>query len=168
MTTVRVKTPRESRVEARYIVMPQHANHCDIAFGGTIVSWIDMVAAMVAQRHCECEVVTVSIDKLSFLEPIKIGDHVLLMASANYVGHTSMEVGVRVMVENPFTGASIRATTAYLTFVALGPDKRPVAIPRLDPETPDECRRFENARLRVEARKELVRKLRTSAPSQDA
>ena len=157
------KTPRESVVESRYLVMPQHANDCGIAFGGTIMSWIDMVAAMVAQRHCEREVVTVSIDKLSFLAPIQIGDHVLLKASVNYVGQTSMEVGVQVIKENPYQGQSVRATTAYLTFVGIDRNKKPTPIPRLSPETPDEIRRFENAKLRVAARQELLRKIRSRA-----
>lgn len=158
---MKTKTPRESQVETRYIVMPQHANHFGIAFGGTIMSWIDMVAAMVAQKHCEHEVVTVSIDKISFLAPIHIGDHVVLKASVNYVGQTSLEVGVLVTRENPYTNETVRATTAYLTFVGLDDVKRPTAIPRLIPETPDEIRRHENARLRVEARKELLKRIRT-------
>lgn len=154
------KTPKQSQVESRYIVMPQHANDYGIAFGGAIVAWIDMTAAMVAQKHCQCEAVTVSIDRISFLQPIKIGDHVVLRASPNFAGQTSLEVGVQVNKENPYTGEVVRATTAYLTFVGLGPDKRPVPIPRLIPETPDEMRRYENARLRAEARKELVKKLK--------
>jgi acyl-CoA hydrolase len=153
------KNPRESQVETRFIVMPQHANDYGIAFGGTIMSWIDMIAAMVAQKHCQREVVTVSTDKISFLEPIKIGDHVLLRASANYVGRTSMEVGVQVTKENPYTGQSTRATTAYLTFVGLDQNKKPVRIPPLKPESPDEIRRYENAKLRVAARKDLLTKL---------
>jgi acyl-CoA hydrolase len=146
-------------VEARYIVMPQHANDANIAFGGTIMSWIDMVAAMVAQRHCECEVVTASTDQISFVLPIYIGEHVLLKACANYVGRTSMEVGVRVIRENPYTGVSVHATTAFLTFVGLDHNKRPVAIPQLKPETAEELRRYEHAKLRVEARKELRKRL---------
>lgn len=153
------KTPRESQVETRCLLLPQHANAFGVAFGGTIMSWIDMVAAMVAQRHCECEVVTASTDKISFRAPIYVGEQVLLKASANYVGLTSMEVGVQVLSENPLTGKSLRATTAYLTFVGLDKNKRPCPIPRLRPETPDEIRRYENARLRVEARKELLRKI---------
>jgi acyl-CoA hydrolase len=155
------KTPRDSAVEARYILMPQHANDLGIAFGGTIISWIDMVAAMVAQRHCGRKVVTVSVDRISFLAPCRIGDHVLLRASANYVGHTSMEVGVQVTRENPLTGERVRATTAYLTFVALDDAHHPTTIPELRVETPDERRRSENARLRVAARKELVQRLDT-------
>lgn len=159
------KTPRDSAVETRYLVMPHHSNDSGIVFGGTIMAWIDMVAAMVAQRHCGRRVVTVSIDRLSFLAPCHIGDHVVLRASANYVGHTSMEVGVQVVREHPQTHLQVRATTAYLTFVALDDQEHPVAIPPLQPETPDELRRFENARLRVAARKELVGKLRPRGPS---
>ena len=153
------KTPRDSAVEARYILMPQHANDLGIAFGGTIISWIDMVAAMVAQRHCGRKVVTVSVDRISFLAPCRVGDHVLLRASANYVGHTSMEVGVQVTRENPLTGDRIRATTAYLTFVALDEQHHPTAAPDLVVETPDERRRHANAQIRVSARKELLQRL---------
>jgi acyl-CoA hydrolase len=147
-------------VETRYVVMPQHANDYGLAFGGTIMAWIDMVAAMVAQRHAEHEVVTVSTDKISFWAPIQIGDHVLLQASVNYVGRTSMEVGVRVTRENPYTGERVIATTAYLTFVGLDEHKKPVPVPGLAPETADEKRRHENARIRVQARKELLQKLK--------
>jgi acyl-CoA hydrolase len=156
-----MKTPRDSAVESRFIVLPQHANDSGIVFGGTIMSWIDMAAAMVAQRHCGRRVVTVSIDRMSFLAPCHIGDHVLLRASANYVGRTSMEVGVQVLRENPWTGQQVRATTAYLTFVALDDQERPTAIPPLEPQNPDEHRRWENARLRVASRKELVSRLRS-------
>ena len=155
-----LKTPRDSAVEARYIVMPQHANDLGIAFGGTIMSWIDMVAAMVAQRHCARKVVTVSIDRMSFLAPCHIGDHVLLRSAVNYVGHTSMEVGVQVLKECPYTGERTRATTAYLTFVALDDRERPTPIAPIRVETPDEVRRCENARIRVAARKELLGRLR--------
>lgn len=163
MDAARSKTPKESRAESRYLVMPQHANDSGIAFGGTIMAWIDMAAAMVAQKHCESEVVTVSIDKLSFLEPIRVGEHVVLKSSVNYVGHTSMEVGVQVTKENPYTGQTARATTAYLTFVGLDAQKKPRAIPGLQPESADEIRRYENAKLRVQARKELLDKIRRGA-----
>lgn len=159
-SALKVKTPRDSQVESRYIVMPQHANDYGIAFGGTIMSWIDMVAAMVAQKHCEREAVTVSIDQISFRTPIYIGEQVVLRASANYVGRTSMEVGVQVTRENPYTGTIIHATTAYLTFVGIDKEKHPVPIHPLRPETPEELRRHENARLRVEIRKELLCRIR--------
>jgi acyl-CoA hydrolase len=165
MNTPASKTPRDSAVETRYLIMPQHANDAGILFGGTLMAWIDMVAAMVAQRHCGGRVVTASIDRLSFLAPCHIGDQVVLRASANYVGHTSMEVGVQVSRECPCSGLTVRTTAAYLTFVALDPRERPVAIAALRPETPDELRRWENARLRVVARKELLQKLQPRAES---
>ncbi len=154
------KSPRQSAVEARYLLMPEQANPHGTAFGGAIMAWIDMVASMAAQRHCGKEVVTVSIDSLSFKEPIRIGDHVVLKASVNYVGRTSMEVGVQVTRENPYSGEKIIATTAHLTFVAIDENKRPSAAPQILPETAEEKRRYENAKLRVQARKELLKKMK--------
>ena len=139
--------------------MPHQANPYGTAFGGVIIAWIDMIASMAAQRHCGKEVVTASIDSLSFKEPIRVGDHVVLKASVNYVGRTSMEVGVRVIREDPYSTKQIIATTAHLTFVALGKDKRPSPVVPILPETPDEKRRYENAKLRVQARKDLLRKI---------
>lgn len=163
MNSKAARTPRASAVEARYLILPQHANDLGIAFGGVIMAWIDLAAAMVAQRHCSRRVVTVSIDRISFLAPCHIGDHVLFRAAANYVGQTSMEVGVQVLRENPYTAEQVRATTAYLTFVALDENERPTVIPPLQPETPDELRRHENARLRVAARKELLARLKPAS-----
>ncbi len=154
------KTPGESAVEARYVLMPDQANPYGTAFGGAIAAWIDMVASMAAQRHCGKEVVTASIDSLSFKEPIHIGEHVVLKASVNYVGRTSMEVGVQVSREDPYTGQSTVATTAHLTFVALDENKKPSEVRRLMPETEDEKRRYANAEIRVKNRKELLRKMR--------
>lgn len=155
----KVKTPSESMAESTYIMMPQYANDAGIAFGGSIVAWIDIVAAIVARRHCEREVVTVSIDGLSFIEPINIGEHVILKASMNYVGRTSMEVGVKVLRELPYEKKIHVATRAYLTFVALDEERRPVQVPLLRPETEIEKRRYENARRRMEARFELREKI---------
>ena len=98
----KTKTPKESAIETRYIVMPDHANHYGTAFGGVIMSWIDLIAVMVAQRHCEREAVTLSVDRLTFISPIQIGDHVILRASVNYTGTSSMEIGVQVIKENPY------------------------------------------------------------------
>jgi len=151
------KTPRESAVETRYLVMPQQANPQGTAFGGAIVSWIDMVAAMAGQRHCGREVVTAEIDTLIFRHPVRIGDHVVLQAVVNYVGRSSMEVGVQVIREDPYTGEQIVATTAYLTLVALDENKKPAPVPPLLPQTQDEKRRYEEARLRVQTRKDRLR-----------
>lgn len=155
-----VKTPAQSQMETRYIVMPQHANDYGILFGGTLVSWIDMLAAMVAQKHCGQEAVTVSIDRISFHCPILVGQHVVLRGSVNYTGNTSMEIGVQVTRENPYTGESIRATTAYLTFVAIDRAQRPVPAPKIAPQTRDEIRRYNNAKLRAESRRQLGEKLK--------
>jgi acyl-CoA hydrolase len=151
------KTPRDSAVVTRYLVMPQQANPQGTAFGGAIMGWIDMVAAMAAERHCGTEVVTAGIDSLSFKAPIRIGDHVVLEAAVNCVSRSSMEVGVRVTREDPATGISQLATTAYLTFVALDKDKKPVTAPPLVPETDEEKRRYENAKRRVQQRKERLK-----------
>lgn len=155
MAKEKEKRPSDSAVETRYLLMPDEANPYGTAFGGVIVAWIDKVASMAAQRHCGKEVVTAGIDSLSFKEPARIGDHIVLKASVNYVGRTSMEVGVRVTKEDPYSGESILATTAYLTFVALGKDKKPSVVEPIVPETAEERRRYENAKLRVKARKEL-------------
>jgi acyl-CoA hydrolase len=157
---VKGKRPSESAVEARYLLMPDQANPYGTAFGGAIVAWIDMVASMAAQRHCGKEVVTAGIDSLSFKEPIHVGDHVVLKASVNYAGRTSMEVGVQVTREEPYSGERIIATTAHLTFVALDENKRPSAVEAILPETEDEKRRYENAKVRVKARKELLKKMK--------
>jgi acyl-CoA hydrolase len=153
------KKPSDSAVESRYLLMPHQANPYGTAFGGVIIAWIDMIASMAAQRHCGKEVVTASIDSLSFKEPIRVGDHVVLKASVNYVGRTSMEVGVRVIREDPYSTKQIIATKAHLTFVALGKDKHPYPVVPILPETADEKRRYENAKIRVQARKDLLRKI---------
>ncbi|MHC4719208.1 MAG: acyl-CoA thioesterase [Planctomycetota bacterium] len=154
------KRPSDSAVEARYLLMPPQANPYGTAFGGAIVAWIDMVASMAAQKHCGKEVVTAGIDSLTFKEPIQVGDHVVLKASVNYVSRTSMEVGVQVTREDPVSGESAVATKAHLTFVALDEEKRPCPVGPIVPETDDEKRRYENAKVRVKARKELLKKIK--------
>lgn len=149
------KTPSESSIEMRELVMPNHTNPQNTVFGGTVMSWIDIAAAMVAARHCGRPVVTAHIDDIDFIAPIKMGYHVLIQASLNYVGRTSMIVGVKVTSENPYTGESRTTTKAYLTFVALDDIGRPVEVPPLQPETDDEVRRFENAKKRVQMKKDI-------------
>jgi acyl-CoA hydrolase len=159
MTDEQGKSPTQSAVETRYLVMPHQANPHGTVFGGVVMAWMDMVAAMTAQRHCGKEVVTAGIDSLVFKEPINIGDHVVLRASINYVSRSSMEVGVQVAREDPYTGRKVVATTAHLTFVALDENKRPTPVPPVLPQTEQEKRRYENARLRVKARKKLLKRM---------
>ena len=144
------KTVAESAVEMRFLVMPNDTNPQNSIFGGVVMSWIDMAAAMCAERHSNRPVVTVHVDGISFKAPIKIGDHVLIKASINYVGKTSMLLGVKVIAENPFTGITRHTTTAYLAFVALDDIGRPIQIRGLIPETDVEKRRFEDGRARIE------------------
>jgi acyl-CoA hydrolase len=154
------KKPSQSMVESRYILMPDQASHYGTAFGGVIVAWMDMIAAMAAQRHCGKEVVTAGIDSIIFKRPINVGDHVIIQACVNYAGRTSMEVGVRVIREDPRTDEQMITTTAHLTFVALDENKRPTDVPKILPETDNEKRRYENAKIRVGHRKELLNKLK--------
>ncbi len=154
------KTPSDSSVEMREMVMPNHTNPQNTVFGGTVMSWIDVAAAMVAARHCGRPVVTAHIDDIDFIAPIKMGYHVLIQASLNYVGRTSMIVGVKVTSENPYTGESRTTTKAYLTFVALDDLGRPVEVPSLSPVSEDEKRRFENAKKRVSMKKTVRDSLR--------
>lgn len=153
------KSPSESAVESRFLVMPHEANPYGTAFGGVIVSWIDMVAGMAAQRHCGMEAVTAGMDSIAFKAPIRVGDQVVVKAAVNYVSRTSMEVGVKVIRENPYTGQQAIATSAHLTFVALNDRKDPTPVPPLLPATQEEKRRWANAEIRVMHRKELLKKM---------
>jgi acyl-CoA hydrolase len=141
-----------SRVEMTQLVMPGHANVLGTAFGGTIMQWTDLAASMAAMRHARLPVVTASIDQLSFLAPVRIGQIAVLRAQVNAVFSTSMEVGVEVLTEDPRTGALQRCCDAYLTFVALGPDGRPVAVPPLAAIGEEEQHREREARTRRDAR----------------
>jgi acyl-CoA hydrolase len=152
------KKVSESAVEMRNLVMPNHTNPQNSIFGGVVMSWIDLAAAMVAERHSNRPVVTVHIDDISFKAPIKIGDHVLIKASINYVGKTSMLVGVKVVAENPFTGISRHTTTAYLAFVALDDIGKPLQVRGVIPETDEEVRRFNEGKARIEMMKKKKNK----------
>lgn len=153
MQNLEARTVSESAVEMRNLVMPNHTNPQNSIFGGVVMSWIDMAAAMVAERHSNRPVVTVHVDDISFKAPIKIGDHVLISASLNYVGKTSMLVGVKVVAENPFTGITRHTTTAYLAFVALDDIGKPIQVRGLIPESEDEIRRFKDGAERIEQMK---------------
>lgn len=152
------KTVAESAVEMRFLVMPNDTNPQNSIFGGTVMSWIDMAAAMVAERHSNRPVVTVHVDDISFKAPMKVGDHALIKASINYVGKTSMLVGVKVIAENPFTGITRHTTTAYLAFVALDDIGRPIQIRGLIPESEDEKRRYTDGQARIEDMKKNKKK----------
>ena len=149
------KTPSESAIEMREMVMPGDTNPHGTIFGGKIMSWMDIAAAMCASIHCENPVVTVHISDIDFISPIKVGSHVVIKTSVNYVGKTSMVIGVKVESENPYTGQVRKTTKAYLTFVAVDEFGKPIAVPALTPETEDEKRRYDNAQKRKQSKQEL-------------
>lgn len=142
----------ESKTSMTEMVLPQHTNALGSVFGGVIMSWIDICGAITAQRHSRLPVVTASIDYLQFVKPVMIGWTVNLKASVNYVGKTSMEVGVRIDAENPRTGETFHTASAYLSFVALDENRNPLPVDSLILETEDERRRNGDARKRREAR----------------
>jgi len=147
-------------------MMPQHANNLGNVFGGVVLSMMDKCAAIAAFRHCRASVVTASIDRVDFREPIHLGDLVVMKASVNFVGRSSMEVGVRVEAEELLTGRRRHTNSCYLTFVAVDAKGRPIEVPSLVPETPDEKRRYaaaqERRRRRLEEREaERGARLRT-------
>jgi acyl-CoA hydrolase len=121
-------------------------------FGGVMLNMMDKTAAVAAFRHCRLNVVTASIDRVDFREPILVGDLVVMKASVNYVGKTSMEVGVRVEAEELLTGRRRHTNSCYLTFVAVDRNGRPIPVPRLIAETPDEKRRMQAAEQRRKLR----------------
>ena len=152
--TRQTKTVQESQHETSELMMPQHANNLGHVFGGVILSMMDKAAAISAIRHARRNVVTASIDRVDFREPVRVGDLVVMHASVNYVGRSSMEVGVRVEAEDLLTGNRRHTNSCYLTFVAIDKDGRPVEVPLLLPETPDQQRRFEAAKERRRRRLE--------------
>ena len=152
------KTVKSSQVIMTELVLPTHTNSIGTVFGGMVMSWIDIAAAIAGQRHSNSEVVTASIDQLSFVAPIKAGWVVNLKASVNYTSRTSMEIGVRVEAENPKTSEIFHTASAYLTFVALGSDGRPREVPPVNPESETEKRRFEAAKKRREQRLQKLAK----------
>lgn len=150
--TLKLVHASASRTEMTEIVLPSHANNLGTIFGGIVVQWIDVCAAMAAQRHCRRTVVTAAIDDLVFRTPIHPGDIVVLAAQVNAAFRTSMEVGVRVEAENPLTGIRRPCVDAFVTFVAVDDGGRPVQVPPLVPETDEEHQRLRDARVRREER----------------
>jgi acyl-CoA hydrolase len=154
MITQPPRTPRDSQHETSELMMPHDANILGHIFGGVLLSLVDKCAAVAAFRHARSACVTVSIDRVDFREPIHVGDLVVLKASVNYVGRTSMEIGVRVEAEELTTGRRRHTNSCYLTFVAVDRNGRPIEVPLLTPETTDERRRWEAARERRRRRLE--------------
>lgn len=146
------KRVAESTVVMAQLMNPQDANPRGNVHGGVIMYLIDNAAGSAAIRHARAPVVTASIDRLDFHHPVFIGDMVTLRASVNFVGRTSMEVGVRVEAESLLSGDKRHTASAYLTFVSLDEDGRPSPLPQLILETEDEKRRHQEAQARKQTR----------------
>jgi acyl-CoA hydrolase len=149
------KTVRESQAIYTELTLPNDANSLGTLFGGKLMQYVDLCAAIAAVRHARCPVVTASVDNLTFLRPVRIGQLVILKASVNRVFRTSMEVGVKVWVEDLPTGDINHVSSAYLTFVALDKELHRIPLDQVVPETDEEKRRWEHAGQRREIRLRL-------------
>ena len=150
--TAQPSAPRpvaDSKVEMTEIVFPNDANPLGNCMGGRVMAWIDVCAAIAAGRHARTPVVTASVDQIDFVNPVPVGGVIVLLASVNFTGRTSMEVGVKVWQEDRAAGNRKHVASAYLTFVSLDPvTKAPRAVPPVVPESDEEKRRFEDGRQR--------------------
>jgi uncharacterized protein (TIGR00369 family) len=142
------KTVSASRISIAQLMQPEHANNLGNVHGGWIMKLVDEAGALACMRHAQRRVVTVAIDSMVFRSPIRIGDLVQLTAEVTESGRTSMEVEVQVQAENPITGVQTQTNTAYLVYVALDDDGKPVQVPPVIVETDAERVRQRQARER--------------------
>lgn len=164
------KPAAHSRVTLTQMMEVTDANVAGNVHGGVIMRLVDTAAALAAIRHAGGLAVTVSLDEMSFLEPVHIGDVLTLHAAVNDVGTTSMECGVRVEAENPITGRRVHAASAYLVYVAIDDDGRPRPVAPLLAESDNELRRQREAKLRRQTRmahKEALKAARKATPRAD-
>lgn len=154
------KSPADSQTETTLMMLPSDANPMGNVFGGTILKHVDLVAGVVAKRHArDTNCVTASIDRMTFLKPVYIGNALILSGRLNYVRRSSMEVEVKIESENLDTGSRVRTGTAFVSIVALDRDGKPTGVPPLLVETQDEKRRFAQGEQRMLARLKEARKI---------
>jgi acyl-CoA hydrolase len=153
---------RDSQSEMAEIVLPNDANPLAALLGGRLMHWIDLAGAMAAHRHSRNYVVTASVDHIDFLVPVRVGDLAILRSSVNRVFRSSMEVGVKVFVENYIADTAEHVASAYLTFVAIDGSGKHLRVAPVIPETPEQQRRYDDAGRRREIRRsELERRRKT-------
>ncbi|MCI0708288.1 MAG: acyl-CoA thioesterase [Ignavibacteriae bacterium] len=152
MAKHRIRTVKESQVEMTELVLPNDTNRLGNMLGGRLMHLMDIAGAIAASRHTNRVCVTASVDEMHFLHPIRQGEIVILQASVNRVFHTSMEVGIKVTLEDPLQGIRKHANTAYFTFVALNDDGKPVPVEPVKPVSKEEKRRYVNAARRRQLR----------------
>ena len=150
----KAKKACESEAEQVQLVMANHLNGSGRLFGGQLAEWIDVLAGVVARRHCNCNITTASIDSLNFKESVHLNELIVMKGKVTYVGNTSMEVRVDSFVENR-DGQRRLVNTAYLTEVALDDEDRPTAVPALICETAEEKREYQAGIKRREIRQQL-------------
>lgn len=150
------RTIRETRHESSRQMMPADANPMGNVYGGSIMKYIDEVAAVCAVRHARTKCVTASIERMDFFEPVLVGDLLLLKAALIYTGSTSMVIGVKVLAENLATGRLVQTGSCYLTFVALNDRGKPTPVPPVVPTDEEETRWHAHGRKLYELRKALL------------
>jgi len=146
------RTMQASRIQIAQLMEPEHANSQGNVHGGWIMKLVDEAAALAAMRHAGHRAVTVAIDRMVFRQPIFIGNLVILEAMVTYAGHSSMEIEVDVVAENPITRQQTHTNTAFLIYVAIDDKGKPTRIPPLIAETPQEQARMDAAKARQQAR----------------
>ena len=151
------KTVKETHVVMHELILPNDTNNLDTVFGGKVMQYMDLCAAMSAYKFARTAVVTASVDRLDFLAPAVVGDMLILKSSVNYCGNTSMEVGVRIDTENRKTGKLKHTASAYLTFVSLDENGNTIKVPQVLPESDDEIRRFKEGKQRYDYRKKMLK-----------
>lgn len=147
--------PGNAQLSMTVLMTPDMANFSGNVHGGTLLKYLDEVAYACASRYAGCYVVTLSVDQVIFREPIHVGELVTFLASVNYTGNTSMEIGVKVLAESIRDQVVRHANSCFFTMVAVGDNGQTTPVPPLEPKTPDEIRRYRAAQLRRELRKEF-------------
>ena len=171
-TNPAARTVASTQSEMTEIILPNDANTLGNLLGGRLMHFIDLTGAMAAYRHSRTHVVTAAMDHIDFIQPVHVGDLLILKSSVNRAFNSSLEVGVKVWVEHPQTGTLLHVASAYLVFVAIDEQGRKQKIPALLPETPNEVRRFNDALRRREhreaetARRMQERRAQTARPNE--
>lgn len=147
--------PGNPELSMTVLMTPEMADFSGNVHGGTLLKYIDQVAYACASRFSACYVVTLSVDQVSFREPVKVGELVTFLASVNYTGTTSMEVGIKVITENTYKRSVRHTNSCFITMVALDENQQPTPVPQLILDTYDRKRRFHQAKLRRQLRQEL-------------
>ncbi len=149
---------QEKSLEMTVLMTPDMANFSGNVHGGSILKLLDQVAYACAARYCKSYVVTLSLDQVTFREPIRVGELVTFRAHVNYVGTSSLEVGVKVFAEDIHQKHVRHTNSCYFTMVALGDDKKPIPAPKLELENEFEQKLYEAAKMRKELRNEIIKR----------